>query len=89
MMLPKALNAKDKAGMERAKAEKAALDKKAEEYAVKARDAYSEIAQKYRNYERSDEVLYFLGHAFLESKDPSDHRKALVACMSGKRPCSA
>src|SRR5438045_981618 len=55
----KALNKKDKAGMERAKAEKADLDKKAEDFAVKARDAYSEIAQKYRDYERSDEVLYF------------------------------
>jgi len=75
----KALNKKDKAAMERAKAEKADLDKKAEDFAGRARDAYSEIAQKYRDYERSDEVLYFLGHAFLESKNDQDQKKAMVA----------
>jgi tetratricopeptide (TPR) repeat protein len=75
----KALNKKDQAGMARAKAEKAELDKKAEDFSSKARDTYSEIAQKYRDYERTDEVLYFLGHAFLESKNDQDQKKAMVA----------
>ncbi|HVE82177.1 MAG TPA: tetratricopeptide repeat protein [Myxococcales bacterium] len=74
----KAFNKKDKAGMDRAKGEKSELEKKAEDYASKARDAYTEIAQKYRDYERSDEVLYFLGHAFLESKSDQEQKKALV-----------
>src|SRR4051812_26937652 len=75
----KALNRKDKAAMETARSEKAALDRKAEDFAGKARDTYQEIAQKYRDYERTDEVLYFLGHAFLESKNDQDQKKAMVA----------
>lgn len=75
----KALNKKDEAGMKRAKSEKAELEKKADDFSSKARDTYSEIAQKYRDYERTDEVLYFLGHAFLESKSDQDQKKAMVA----------
>ena len=75
----KALNKKDEAGMKRAKSEKAELEKKADDFSSKARDTYSEIAQKYRDYERTDEVLYFLGHAFLESKNDQDQKKAMVA----------
>src|SRR6185295_8671323 len=75
----KTLNKKDEAGMKRAKSEKAELEKKADDFSSKARDTYSEIAQKYRDYERTDEVLYFLGHAFLESKNDQDQKKAMVA----------
>ncbi|MFZ5470735.1 MAG: tetratricopeptide repeat protein [Myxococcota bacterium] len=74
--LIRAMNAKDKAGQERAKAEKEDLIAKSKAYAKKATAEYSEIVQKFRNFERTDEVLYFLGHNLMEM---GDERKALVA----------
>ncbi|HLL54299.1 MAG TPA: tetratricopeptide repeat protein [Myxococcaceae bacterium] len=71
-----AMNRNDAAGQARAKAEKADLVAKSKQYSQLAMDQYSEIVQKYRDFERSDEVLYFLGHNLMES---GDDRKALVA----------
>jgi tetratricopeptide (TPR) repeat protein len=39
-------------------------------------DQYSAIVQRYKDYERTDEVLYFLGHNLLEM---GDDRKAMLA----------
>jgi tetratricopeptide (TPR) repeat protein len=71
-----AMNRGDQAGQERAKAEKAELIAKSKEYSQMAVEEYSEIVQKYKNYERTDEVLYFLGHNLMEG---GEDRKALVA----------
>jgi TolA-binding protein len=67
---------KDKAGMERAKAEKEALAQKSKEYSRLAIEQYSEIVQRYKNYERTDEVLFFLGHNLMQQ---GEDRRALVA----------
>ncbi len=72
----RAMNAGDKAGQERAKAEKAELLKKHKQSRQLAVDQYAEIVQRYKDYPRTDEVLYFLGHSFMES---GEDRKALVS----------
>ncbi|MGA9525517.1 MAG: tetratricopeptide repeat protein [Myxococcaceae bacterium] len=72
----RAMNAGDKAGQERAKAEKEAILKKSKGARKLAIDQYAEIVQRYKDYARTDEVLYFLGHSFLES---GEDRKALVS----------
>jgi len=71
-----AMNRQDQAGQERAKAEKAELQAKSKEFSQLAVDQYSEIIQKYKDYARTDEVLYFLGHNLMEA---GEERKALVA----------
>ncbi len=71
----KAMNRNDAAGQQRAKAEKAELLAKAKEYGKLAMQQYTKIVQEYPNFERSDEVLFFLGHFLME--DGQD-KKALV-----------
>jgi tetratricopeptide (TPR) repeat protein len=71
-----AMNRKDKAAEERAKSEKEELLAKSKEFTRLAIDRYSEIIQKYKDYERTDEVLYFLGRDLM---DAGEERKALVA----------
>jgi TolA-binding protein len=74
--LLKAMNRNDAAGQQRAKAEKAALLARQKEYGKLAVDQYTKIVQEYPKFERTDEVLYFLGQYLME--DGQD-RKALVA----------
>ena len=72
----RAINRGDQAAQERAKAEKEHLLAKSRDYSRLAIDRYSEIVQKYKDYERTDEVLYFLGQNLMEA---GEERKALVA----------
>jgi TolA-binding protein len=74
--LIKAMNRNDAAGQQRAKAEKAELIAKAKEYGRAAMEQYTKIVQEYPKFERSDEVLFFLGNFLME--DGQD-KKALVA----------
>lgn len=74
--LIRAMNANDKAGQDRAKAEKAELMAKSKGFAKRATDAYATIVQQFPDYGRSDEVLYFLGHNLMEA---GDERRALAA----------
>jgi cellulose synthase operon protein C len=71
-----AMNRKDKAGQDRAKQEKEEVLAKSKEYNKLALDQYQEIVQRYKDYERMDEVLYFLGHGLMEQ---GEDRKALIA----------
>ncbi len=71
-----AMNRKDKAGQEKAKREKEELLAQSKEYAGLATEQYSQIVQSYKDFERTDEVLYFLGHNLMEM---GEDRKALVA----------
>jgi tetratricopeptide (TPR) repeat protein len=72
----KAMNANDKAGMERAKADKEAKIEESKGQAKLAVDQYSEIIQKHKDFDRNDEVLYFLGQNLMEM---GDEKKSLVA----------
>jgi tetratricopeptide (TPR) repeat protein len=72
----RAMNADDKAAVERAEAEKAELINSSKEYAQKAIVEYSTIVQNYKDYERTDEVLYFLGLNLMEM---NDEKRGLVA----------
>lgn len=72
----RAMNADDKAGMARAEAEKSGLTAKSKQFAQKAIEQYSRIVQEYKDFERTDEVLYFLG---LNLMDMGDERRGLVA----------
>jgi TolA-binding protein len=72
----RAMNAGDQAGQERAKKEKEDLLAQQKDAAKQATDAYSEIVQKYKDFERTDEVLYFLGKNLM---DMGDEKKALIA----------
>ncbi|HYH99843.1 tetratricopeptide repeat protein [Hyalangium sp.] len=74
--LIKAMNRKDEAGQTRAKAEKAELLAKARQYGKLALGEYTKIVQQYPNFERTDEVLFFLGQFLMEDGQNS---KALVA----------
>jgi cellulose synthase operon protein C len=71
-----AMNAKDTAAQEAAKREKEQLTAKSKEYGRLAVDQYSTIVQDHKDFERTDEVLFFLGQNLLEQ---GDDRKALVA----------
>ncbi|WP_224246232.1 tetratricopeptide repeat protein [Hyalangium gracile] len=73
--LIKAMNRNDAAGQTRAKAEKAELLAKSKEYGRAAMAQYTKIVQEYPNFDRSDEVLFFLGQFLME--DGQD-KKALV-----------
>lgn len=72
----RAMNANDKAGMEAAKAEKERLLSESKKFSQQATNAYAAIVQNFKDYKRTDEVLYFLGHNLMEA---GDERKALVA----------
>ncbi|MDY7229814.1 tetratricopeptide repeat protein [Hyalangium rubrum] len=74
--LIKAMNRNDSAAQQRAKAEKAELTAKSKEYGRYAVEQYTKIIQEYPKFERSDEVLFFLGNFLME--DGQD-KKALVA----------
>ena len=62
--LIRALAAKDKAAEAQARAQKEQLSTQRDVYAKKAIDTYTEIVQRYKDYERTDEVLYFLGTTY-------------------------
>lgn len=72
----RAMNADDKAGIERAEAEKAELLEKSKSYSNQAVDQYKRIIQEFKDFDRTDEVLYFLGLNLMEM---GDERKALAA----------
>lgn len=72
----RAMNADDKAGMERAEAEKAKLLEESKVYSQKAIEQYSRIVQEFKDFERTDEVLYFLGLNLMEM---GDEKRGLVA----------
>jgi tetratricopeptide (TPR) repeat protein len=65
--LIEALNRGDKAGQERAKAAKKDLQAKQKQYVELARDQYKQIVQGHKNFERMDEVLYFLAQMLMEA----------------------
>jgi TolA-binding protein len=74
--LIKAMNRNDAAGQARAKAEKAELADKAKGFGRLAMEQYTKIVKEYPSFERTDEVLFFLGQFLME--DGQD-KKALVA----------
>jgi len=74
--LLKCMNSNDKACQERAKAEKEVKLEESKGQAKLAVDQYSEIIQKHKDFERNDEVLYFLGQNLMEM---GDEKKSLVA----------
>lgn len=71
-----ALNANDAAGQKRAKAEKAELTARSKAFGKLAVAQYTKIVQEFPDFERSDEVLFFLGTTLMEE---GQDRKALVA----------
>ncbi len=74
--LIRALQAKDKTAEAQARAQKEQLGTQRDLYANKAIDTYTEIVQRYKDFERTDEVLYYLGYDLMEM---GEERKALVA----------
>jgi TolA-binding protein len=74
--LIKAMNRNDVAGQNRAKAEKAELEAKSKQNGKKALDQYTKIIQRYPDFPRTDEVLFFLGQYLMED---GQAEKALVA----------
>jgi len=72
----KAMNAGDEAGKARAKQEKDDLLAKQKDMARIATEKYAEIVQKYKDFDRTDEVLFFLGKNLM---DMGDEKKSLVA----------
>ncbi|HEX8439658.1 tetratricopeptide repeat protein [Archangium sp.] len=74
--LIEAMNRGDAAAQNRAKAGKAELLTRQKQYGKLALEQYTKIVQEYPDFERSDEVLFFLGTYLME--DGQD-RKALVA----------
>jgi cellulose synthase operon protein C len=75
----KAMNGKDEAGVQRAESEKADLMAKSKEFADLAVEKYYLIVQEYKTYERTDEVLYFLGLNLMDSSDEKNQKKALAS----------
>lgn len=75
----KAMNSKDEAGIQRAEAEKAELMAQSKEFADQAVEKYYQIVQEYKEYERTDEVLYFLGLNLMDSSDEKNQKKALAS----------
>ncbi|MCP3103857.1 tetratricopeptide repeat protein [Myxococcus sp. K15C18031901] len=74
--LLRAMNANDTGAQQRAKAEKAELVGKQKEYGKLAVEQYTKIIQEHPQFERTDEVLFFLGQYLMEE---GQDRKALVA----------
>lgn len=72
----RALNADDAAAADVAEGEKQALLTQSKDFAQKAVVEYSTIVQNYPEYERTDEVLYFLGLNLMEM---NDEKRALLA----------
>jgi TolA-binding protein len=71
-----AMNRGDTAAQNRAKAGKAELLTRMKQYGKLALEQYTKIVQEYPDFERSDEVLFFLGTYLMED---NQDRKALVA----------
>ncbi len=71
-----AMSANDKAGIELAEKEKAKLLEESKTFAQEAIKAYSSIVQEYKDFDRTDEVLYFLGLNLMEM---GDEKRALAA----------
>jgi len=74
--LIRGLATKDVALQEKAKKEKAALMVQRDANAKLAVNQYTQIVQKYRDYPRTDEVLFFLAHNLM---DLNEEKKALIA----------
>ncbi len=72
----RAMNEKNQDGIAIAEKEKLALEEQAKAYAQKAIENYSKIVQEYKDFERTDEVLYFLGLNLMEM---NDEKRGLVA----------
>ncbi|MFT3708164.1 MAG: tetratricopeptide repeat protein [Archangium sp.] len=70
------MNADNKAGVAAAEAEKEKILEQSKAYAQKAVEAYSRIVQEFKDFERTDEVLYFLGLNLMEM---GDEKRGLVA----------
>ncbi len=71
-----AMNAGDKAAIEEAERTKEKLAAESKLYAQEAIKAYSTIVQEYKDFDRTDEVLYFLGLNLMEL---NDEKRALAA----------
>ena len=71
-----AMDKQDKGAQARVLAEKQALLNKQVEYGQLANRQYADVVQRYKNYARNDEVLFFLGH---NSFNLGETNKALVA----------
>ena len=74
--LIRGLATKDVALQEKAKKEKTALMVQRDANAKLAVNQYTQIVQKYRDYPRTDEVLFFLAHNLM---DLNEEKKALIA----------
>ncbi len=74
--LIRGLATKDVALQEKAKKEKATLMVQRDANAKLAVNQYTQIVQKYRDYPRTDEVLFFLAHNLM---DLNEEKKALIA----------
>src|SRR5262244_806660 len=74
--LIRGLATKDVALQEKSKKEKAALMVQRDANAKLAVNQYTQIVQKYRDYPRTDEVLFFLAHNLM---DLNEEKKALIA----------
>ena len=71
-----AIDRKDRGAQARILAEKQALLDKQIEYGQLANRQYADVVQRYKNYARNDEVLFFLGH---NSFNLGEINKALAA----------
>ena len=71
-----AMNRGDTAAQNRAKAGKAELTTRQKQYGKLATEQYTKIVKEYPDFERSDEVLFFLGTYLMEE---GQGHKALVA----------
>jgi len=74
--LIRGLATKDVALQEKSKKEKTALMVQRDANAKLAVQQYTQIVQKYRDYPRTDEVLFFLAHNLM---DLNEEKKALIA----------
>jgi tetratricopeptide (TPR) repeat protein len=74
--LIRGLATKDVALQEKAKKERTALMVQRDANAKLAVNQYTQIVQKYRDYPRTDEVLFFLAHNLM---DLNEEKKALIA----------
>ncbi len=78
----KAMNANDAAGQKRAKAEKDRLLGEQKKFVALALEQYKEIVQRHRDFEKSDQVLYFLGQLLMESGEEQAALKSFQRLIS-------
>jgi tetratricopeptide (TPR) repeat protein len=74
-----AMNAGDQAGMAMAKEEKAQLVEKQRLFSQRAAKTYRRIVEEFKEFPRTDEVLYFLGGTLLELGEDKEAREGLVS----------